>query len=54
MGAQFQSGKAALMLELANINTFYGETQVLFDVSLSVETGEVVQVDRAGAVVADG
>jgi branched-chain amino acid transport system ATP-binding protein len=30
------------MLELANINTFYGETQVLFDVSLSVDKGEVV------------
>jgi len=30
------------MLELAHINTFYGETQALFDVSLSVGTGEVV------------
>jgi branched-chain amino acid transport system ATP-binding protein len=30
------------MLELARINTFYGETQVLFDVSLSLDAGEVV------------
>ena len=30
------------MLELTNINTFYGETQALFDVSLSVAAGEVV------------
>lgn len=32
------------MLEIQNINTFYGETQVLFDVSLSVEKGEVVSL----------
>jgi branched-chain amino acid transport system ATP-binding protein len=30
------------MLELARINTFYGETQALFDVSLGVAAGEVV------------
>jgi branched-chain amino acid transport system ATP-binding protein len=30
------------MLELARIDTFYGETQVLFEVSLSVGAGEVV------------
>jgi branched-chain amino acid transport system ATP-binding protein len=32
------------MLDISNINTFYGETQVLFDVSLSVERGEVVSL----------
>jgi branched-chain amino acid transport system ATP-binding protein len=30
------------MLQLANIRTWYGETQALFDVSLEVEAGEVV------------
>jgi branched-chain amino acid transport system ATP-binding protein len=32
------------MLEISNINTSYGETQVLFDVTLSVERGEVVSL----------
>lgn len=32
------------MLEIQDINTFYGETQVLFDLSLSVEKGEVVSL----------
>jgi branched-chain amino acid transport system ATP-binding protein len=32
------------MLDIDNINTYYGETQVLFDVSLSVEEGEVVSL----------
>jgi len=30
------------MLEVSNINTFYGETQALFSVSLSVREGEVL------------
>lgn len=30
------------MLELTDVNTFYGETQVLFDVNLTVDQGEVV------------
>jgi branched-chain amino acid transport system ATP-binding protein len=30
------------MLELTDVNTYYGETQVLFDVDLTVEQGEVV------------
>lgn len=30
------------MLEVTNIDTYYGETQVLFDVSLSIDRGEVV------------
>jgi len=30
------------MLEIAHIDTYYGETQVLFEVSLEVGTGEVV------------
>jgi branched-chain amino acid transport system ATP-binding protein len=30
------------MLDLSHVSTFYGETQVLFDVSLSVGEGEVV------------
>ena len=30
------------MLSLANVDTYYGDTQVLFDVSLSVGRGEVV------------
>lgn len=32
------------MLDVENINTFYGETQILFDVSLSIEEGEVVSL----------
>ena len=31
-----------MMLELSHVNTFYGETQALFDVSLSVDNGEAV------------
>ena len=30
------------MLDVATIDTFYGETQALFDVSLEVGAGEVV------------
>ena len=30
-----------MILELDQINTFYGETQVLYDVSLAVDCGEV-------------
>jgi len=30
------------MLELTDVNTYYGETQVLFDVNLTVDQGEVV------------
>lgn len=32
------------LLEIHNINTFYGETQALFDVSLSIGQGEVVSL----------
>ena len=31
-----------MMLELSHVDTYYGETQALFDVSLSVEKGEAV------------
>src|SRR6266508_5163887 len=34
--------RGSLMLELIRINTFYGETQALFNVSLGVAAGEVV------------
>ena len=38
------------MLELADVNTFYGENHILFDVNLAVEEGEVVAiVGRNGA-----
>ncbi|MDO8877043.1 MAG: ATP-binding cassette domain-containing protein, partial [Pseudolabrys sp.] len=30
------------MLDVSAINSFYGETQALFSVSLSVEAGEVL------------
>jgi len=33
-----------MILEVKNIDTFYGETQVLYDVSLSVSKGEVVSL----------
>lgn len=32
------------MLEIENINSFYGENHILFDVSLEVEEGEVVSL----------
>lgn len=38
------------LLELKNVNTFYGRSHILFDVSLSVEKGEVVALlGRNGA-----
>jgi branched-chain amino acid transport system ATP-binding protein len=38
------------LLELASVNTFYGRSHILFDVSLSVEKGEVVSLlGRNGA-----
>lgn len=33
-----------MILDVQNINTFYGESQVLFDVSLNVGEGEVVSL----------
>ena len=44
MGAGIQSRKARIILEIDNIDTSYGETQVLFGVSLSVGKGEVVSL----------
>src|SRR3989337_4478216 len=38
------------LLELASVNTFYGRSHILFDVSFSVEKGEVVSLlGRNGA-----
>jgi ABC-type Mn2+/Zn2+ transport system ATPase subunit len=42
MNAVLKSPPLANMLSIDNIDTFYGETQVLFDVSLKVAAGEVV------------
>ena len=42
MGAIFQPGEAGVILDIDSIETFYGETQALFGVSLNVEEGEVV------------
>ncbi|OYV71794.1 MAG: ABC transporter ATP-binding protein, partial [Deltaproteobacteria bacterium 21-66-5] len=37
-------------LELNSINTYYGRSHILFDVSLSIEKGEVVSlIGRNGA-----
>ena len=44
MGTSFESGDAALILEIQGIDSFYGETQALFDVSLEVRAGEVVSL----------
>lgn len=38
-----------LMLELNNINSFYGDVQVLRDISLSVKKGEIVTIVGANA-----
>ena len=42
VGRGLQPGAAQLMLEVSAIDTFYGETQALFGVSLSVGAGEVL------------
>jgi len=42
MGAILQPGEAGVILDIDSIETFYGETQALFGVSLNVEEGEVV------------
>jgi branched-chain amino acid transport system ATP-binding protein len=42
MSAVMTPMPAAAMLSVERINTFYGETQALFDVSLEVGAGEVV------------
>lgn len=42
MSAVLQPVPAAAMLAVDRVNTFYGETQALFDVSLEVGPGEVV------------
>jgi branched-chain amino acid transport system ATP-binding protein len=42
MGQAIQPRAAKLMLEVSKIDTFYGETQALFGVSLSVGAGEVL------------
>lgn len=42
MGAIVQPGEIGVILEIDSIETFYGETQALFGVSLNVEEGEVV------------
>ena len=44
MGTSLESGDAALILEIQGIDSFYGETQALFDVSLEVRAGEVVSL----------
>ena len=42
LGRGLQPRAAQLMLDVAAIDTFYGETQALFGVSLSVRAGEVL------------
>ena len=42
VGEEFEPGQAAMMLQLDHVDTYYGETQVLFDVSLNVAQGEAV------------
>ena len=41
MGQTVQSWKVLMILEIDNIDTFYGETQALFGVSLQVAPGEI-------------
>jgi branched-chain amino acid transport system ATP-binding protein len=42
VGAIIKSWETGVILEIDSIETFYGETQALFGVSLNVEEGEVV------------
>ena len=44
MGTSLESGDVAVILEIQGIDSFYGETQALFDVSLEVRAGEVVSL----------
>ena len=44
MGTSLEFGDAAVILEIQGIDSFYGETQALFDVSLEVGAGEVVSL----------
>ena len=44
MGTSLESGDAAVILDIQGIDSFYGETQALFDVSLEVGAGEVVSL----------
>jgi branched-chain amino acid transport system ATP-binding protein len=44
MGSTIRFGSGSLMLDIANIETFYGETQALFGPSLKVGEGEVVSL----------
>ena len=30
------------MLELSDVNTYYGKSHVLFDISMNIEKGEIV------------
>ena len=38
------------MLEVSDVDAYYGETQVLFDVNLNVEPGEVVSIGGRNGV----
>lgn len=44
MGAGIEFGETGMILEVKNIHTYYGETQVLYEVSLAVGRGEVVSL----------
>ncbi len=44
MGAGIQLGETSMILDVSHIDTFYGESQVLFDVSLNINAGEVVSL----------
>ena len=44
MGASLEPGNAAVRLVIQGIDSFYGETQALFDVSLEVGAGEIVSL----------
>jgi branched-chain amino acid transport system ATP-binding protein len=44
MGSALAAGQGGLMLEISNIDTYYGETQALFGPSLRVGESEVVSL----------
>src|SRR6476660_416428 len=43
------AGKGSIMLQLSNVNTYYGPIHVLQDISLEVNTGEIVCLLGANA-----
>ena len=49
MSSQHILGRNILLLNVINLNTFYGEVQALFDVSFNIREGEIVSIVGSNA-----